>query len=106
MAGGVPATCGQTREYRVGRGSFVELKRLRIEFSGKALDVASFDADAPGSEGLSRVKVLEVPLGHKRLLSWFAIPPLGIHDDRHHCIDYMTIIMYNVNRGITFRRSG
>jgi hypothetical protein len=63
----VPAACGQTAEYRVGRGSFVEMKRLRIEFSGKALDAVRIDADAPRSEGLSRLKVLQVPLCHKRL---------------------------------------
>src|SRR4029078_8825125 len=66
-SGGVPAACGQTAEYRVGRGSFVEMKRLRIEFSGKALDAVRIDADAPGSEGLSRSKGLHVLLFHKRL---------------------------------------
>jgi hypothetical protein len=64
---GVPAACGETSKYRVNGGSFVEVKRLRIEFRGKALDAVRIDADAPGSEGLSRVKVLQVRLGHKRL---------------------------------------
>ena len=51
---GVPAACGETAKHRLSGGSFVEMKWLRIEFGGKALDAVRIDADAPGHEGLSR----------------------------------------------------
>ena len=61
----MPAACGETAKHRLSGGSFVEMKWLRIEFGGKALDAVRIDADAPGHEGVCRVKVLQVPLGHK-----------------------------------------
>src|SRR5205085_691056 len=56
----------------VGRSSFVEMKRLWIEFGGKALDPVDIDADALGSKRLSRFKIFQVSLdriGHGVLLS-------------------------------------
>src|SRR5687767_13467260 len=40
------------------------MKRLRVEFGGKALDAVRIDADAPGAEGLSRCEIFQVALGH------------------------------------------
>ena len=39
--GGVPAARSETAKYRLGGGPFVEMKRLRIEFGGKALDAVA-----------------------------------------------------------------
>ena len=60
--GGVPAACGETAKYRVGRRAFIEVKGLWIEFGGKALDAFAIDADAAGPKGLSRFKVFQVSL--------------------------------------------
>src|SRR5687767_13838677 len=40
------------------------MKRLRVEFGGKALDAVRIDTDAPGAEGLSRCEIFQVALGH------------------------------------------
>jgi hypothetical protein len=68
--GGVPAASGKPAEYGLSGGSFIEMKWLWIEFGGKALDAVRIDADASGRERLSRVKVLQVSVGHNRLRSW------------------------------------
>jgi len=69
--GGVPAARGETAEYRAGRRTFVEVKGLRIEFGGKALDAFGIDANAAGLKGLSSFKLFQVSLdriGHGALL--------------------------------------
>ena len=57
---GVPSARGEAAKDGGGRSSFVEMKRLWIEFGGKALDAVDIDADALGSKGLSRLKVFKV----------------------------------------------
>src|SRR5688572_3877473 len=64
--GGVPAACGEASKDRVGRSSFIEMKRLRIEFGSKALDARRIDVDAPGRKGLPRFKIFQVSLRHRR----------------------------------------
>ena len=55
--GRVPSARGETTKDRASGGSFVEMKRLWIEFCGKALDPVDIDADAPGPKRLSRFKI-------------------------------------------------
>jgi hypothetical protein len=42
----VPAACRQAAEYAVTGGVLIEVKGLRIELGGKALDPIAVDADA------------------------------------------------------------
>ena len=56
----VPAARRQAAEYAVTGGFLIEMKGLRIELGGKALDPIGVDADATGTVGLADGKVLEV----------------------------------------------
>jgi hypothetical protein len=42
----VPTACCQAAEYAVTGGMLIEMKGLRIELTGKALDPIAVDADA------------------------------------------------------------
>ena len=87
--GRVPAACGETSKDRVGRGSLIEMKRLRIELGGKAFDALSIDADAPG---LGRSVPVQNPPGSapSYRLSVAASAPRRqryrppIYDEHHH----------------------
>src|SRR5262249_47424484 len=60
----VPAARRQATEYAFAGGILIEMKRLRIELGGKALDPIAVDAGAAGAVGLANGKVLEISRGH------------------------------------------
>jgi len=61
---GPPAASCQTPEYSVLGSSQVEVERLRIEFSSKALDTLFVDAQAARAKALSYFKVLKISFEH------------------------------------------
>lgn len=60
----MPASGSETAKYRMTASAFIEMKRLRVEFGGKAFNALSVDASSAGTELLSRRKIFQVSLGH------------------------------------------
>src|SRR5262245_11015059 len=68
----VPPTGGQSAKYGVACRRLVEVEGLRIECSGKGLDLLCVDPQPPGAERLPHGKIFKIVLSHGSLSPVYA----------------------------------
>jgi DNA-binding MarR family transcriptional regulator len=75
--GGVPAARGEAAQDGMRRSFLVEMERLGIKFGGEGFYPCGIDPQAAGAESLAWGQILEIALGHRRVLQDRAPPATG-----------------------------